>query len=138
LVIIVEHVPPMQYMPAAHAFAHEPQCIGSVETFTHAPLHTIEPVGQMHVPPRHTLPDGHAMPQTPQFIGSVVRSRQFPAPQKAEGAAHVRHTPAEQYCDAPHARPHIPQLFMSVWGSTHAVPHASDGAMHVHAPITHV
>jgi hypothetical protein len=55
---------------------HEPQCVGSASSDTHAPPQFIWPGGHVdeltHVPIAHVSPVAHAMPHAPQFDGSLV------------------------------------------------------------------
>jgi hypothetical protein len=44
-------VPDEQTVPLAHALVHEPQWLGSLCVFTHAPPHSIVPVPQAQDPP---------------------------------------------------------------------------------------
>jgi hypothetical protein len=51
------------------------------------------------------------------------------------------HVPAMQVLPAPQTRPHPPQLFGSLSGSTHVIPHMIRGGTHVvppHTPPVHV
>jgi hypothetical protein len=42
------HEPPVQLAPGAQAFPQAPQLFGSVFSSTHAPLHSVVPLGQVH------------------------------------------------------------------------------------------
>jgi hypothetical protein len=50
--------------------------VASDEVGTHAPLHTVVPVGQAHWPLLHEALVGHALPQPPQFFASDMESTQ--------------------------------------------------------------
>jgi hypothetical protein len=59
-----------------HRVVHDPQCVGSASSDTHAPPQFIWPAGHIdeltHVPIEHVSPVAHAMPHAPQFDGSLV------------------------------------------------------------------
>ena len=54
---------------------HAPQFIGSVVVETQAPLHRINPGGQLsvHTPPTQMRPAPQRLPQVPQFSRSVIK-----------------------------------------------------------------
>ncbi len=75
---VIRHMPPEHTRPAAHTFVHDPQCIGSLASSTHAPLHAVVPPVHVQVPPAHTEPAAHVVPQPPQLSLLEVRSTQVP------------------------------------------------------------
>jgi hypothetical protein len=68
--VATEHVAIPFGMPV-HAFAHEPQCIGSVSRSTHEPLHAVSPFvhDAAHVPFEQTRSSAQAKasPHPPQW-----------------------------------------------------------------------
>jgi hypothetical protein len=65
------HRPPMHDSPAAQAFPHMPQFLGSELRLKQTPLQLVVPPGQVHAPFRHCWPVEQVRPQAPQFVGSL-------------------------------------------------------------------
>jgi hypothetical protein len=59
---------------ALQVVPHAPQLFGSVCSFTHAPLHTVSPLGHAQLPLWQVPPVSHVVPQAPQLFGSVCSS----------------------------------------------------------------
>lgn len=108
------HTPLPHNKPGAHAFEHIPQYSGFELRFTHAPLQSVNPSGQLAA---HTLfaqagvePE-HVVLHAPQWFGSLVRSTHV-SPHIVCPGGHA-HVPLSHACDAPHLWPHEPQLSRS-------------------------
>jgi hypothetical protein len=104
--------------------------------------HAAEFVAELHTPPEHiVLPEGqlaaHSPPlQTPvagQTAQVVPQCASFDAwhepPHKTSPDAHT-HDPFSQVVPVPQVVPHVPQFWLSVAVSTHAVPHAVRPVLH--------
>lgn len=73
--------PATQSNPAAHAFAHVPQCEGSLVRSTQLAPHCVLPPLQpdvVHAPFEHASPFGHLFPQAPQLKLSMSVFVQMP------------------------------------------------------------
>ncbi len=82
-------------------------------------------------------PAPQALPQLPQLFTSKPVLVQEPLQLVRKPAHMVTQLPNWQAWFAPHARPHAPQLFRSVWRRTHWLPHRVKPAAQVQAPPTH-
>ncbi len=74
------HAPTLHTSPAAQVVPHAPQLRGSTCRFTHVPLQSDCPVGQIarQAPAEQVCPVAHEVPQRPQLRGSVRRSVHVP------------------------------------------------------------
>jgi hypothetical protein len=99
------HVPPEQVCPFAHLLLHAPQLLKSVDSSTQVPVWVPLLVPQRLVPPAHEVPQNPVTVQTPPPAQIGV------------------HCPLTQFCPLAHWLLHEPQLFVSVWSSTHWLPH---------------
>jgi hypothetical protein len=106
--------------------------------FTHAPAHTVCPVGHTHWPDTHSPPVGHARPHMPQLFGSLAVLAQ-PFAHWTSGDVHTTavHTPLTHVDPAPHAWPQVPQLFGSSVMFTHAPAHTDNPGGHTQTPEKH-
>jgi hypothetical protein len=100
----------------------DPQFVGSVRTFTHAPSHIV-PFAPEHVhthsPPAHAWPAAHAAPHAPQFAGSVPTSTHAPPHAVAFAPEQVQtQAPLEQSWPGAQAWLHAPQFAGSIAGIT--------------------
>lgn len=121
------HCPDTHVASPAQRMPHAPQLAGSVETSAQPPfMQRIAPEPQVHTPIAHDPPGPQLIPQPPQFDASVAKLAQpfghatCPVPHPQTPAAHVAQ-----------ARPHDPQLVVSLRGSRHEPPHAINGAAHI-------
>jgi hypothetical protein len=126
---VIPHAPiahvAVPFAGTAHARPQPPQCAVEVLTFTHAPLQSVCPVGQLdtHAPAAHTRPPVQALPQRPQcaplarvsvsqplaaFMSQSAKLGRHSEPQRP--AAQV----AREFGGTGHALPHAPQLVGSV------------------------
>ncbi len=74
-------MPPLHAVPPVHFVPQPPQLFPSVEVFTHAPPHDVNPVGHplvVHAPRKHVEPVAQALPQLPQFVALDERSTHVP------------------------------------------------------------
>jgi hypothetical protein len=80
--------PAWHVWPVGHAVQLEPQCVESVIVVTHAPSHTLCPLGQAQTLRAHVWPVAHTVPQAPQLAAVRVRSTHA-LPQRVRFAAHA-------------------------------------------------
>lgn len=127
-----------------HARPQPPQ-FGSWVGATQALPHLMRPAVQLkpHCPEEQVAcpPEGavHAVPQAPQFNGSEPVATHWPL-QLVVPLGQLRvQRPLEQTLPAPQARPHAPQLALSVCLLTQALPHRERPALQLgaHCPPTH-
>jgi len=113
------HCPPLHCVLPVHARPQPPQLELSVFVVTHAFLHTVSsgPHIETHLPLEHRYPWSHTAPHVPQFCASAWRFAQDP-PQFVVPDGHA-HLPALHVADMTQATPQPPQLFVSVFVSTH-------------------
>lgn len=113
----VWQLPFMHEPPGPQLMPHPPQFVGSLAVFTHAPLQSCSPGGQVQAPLVQVWPGAHTLVQLPQCFGSVPVSTQalphwvFPGGQP--------HTPLVHARPGAHALPQVPQLAVLVFVSTH-------------------
>ena len=125
----VEHfdVPPV-VAPDVHDVPHMPQFSLSVFMSTHAPAHSVLPIGHwiahvpfahVHVPPPMIAPASlpQTLPHLPQFALSVFASTHT-APHFVDVAEHWQ-LPWTHVAPDGHALPHLPQFALSVFRSVH-------------------
>lgn len=109
-------MPPLQIVPQL------PQLALSVCSSTQVVPHTDWPAtGHAHAPAVHVCALEQTVPQAPQLSGSVAVSVQVPL--HTVWPVEQVQTPATQLVPPLHATPQPPQLALSVFGLTHAVPH---------------
>jgi len=94
----------------AHAFVHDPQCSGSVSSFTHALLQAVYGAVQLatHIPFSQTCP---VQTFPPQSIGLLFGSMHAP-PFRTSPGLHVQLEP-EHHSPPPHCMLQLPQRFGS-------------------------
>jgi len=130
-----EHTPAAQ-LPPEHTVPHELQWFTLVCRSTHAPEHSVRPVGHAHVPELHTCPARHTVEHVPQRFASVIKFTHPTVGQAISGAPHP-HVPPVQLMPAPHVTPHPPQFIESFAVSTHAPPQAVRPIGQPHIPAVH-
>jgi hypothetical protein len=86
-----------------HFVPQLPQLLTSVWRLTHAPLHTVWPVGHEQLPLTQDAPPGHAVEQLPQWLGSLDRSTHALPHMVCPDAQVLVHCPDEQTSPAAHA-----------------------------------
>jgi hypothetical protein len=116
------HPPYRHCVPdTVHAAAHAPQFCGSVFRSTHAPLHTVCPVGHAHTPAVHAPPVGQAV-QPPQWSALAMMSTHAPlVPHAPNPGAHVQ-APIQQDWSLGQIFPQPPQSCEFPVVSTHELP----------------
>jgi hypothetical protein len=151
------HVPPQAiWPPMAHAWqtpaAHRPelqtcpqvpQLSGSVAVAAQVPgLFPVLPQTTSvatvqfgpHTPALQAMPTAHLVPQAPQLSGSAMVSEQTPL--QASWPAGQTHWPDVQLAPRAQARPHVPQLAVSLERSAQPLPgQFTRPALQVHTPV---
>jgi hypothetical protein len=118
------HAPALQSEVApVHFVPHAPQLFGSFDVVAQRPPpQSFVPAPHTHLPPLHCWVALHAVAQSPQWSGADVTSTHALL-QFVRGAVQpAAHRPRSQACPL-HALPHPPQLFGSLFGSEHVLPH---------------
>jgi hypothetical protein len=54
--VLHTHAPELHVPPTPQLLPHIPQFVAFVSRFTHVPLQSVVPPGQLHVPPTHVIP----------------------------------------------------------------------------------
>ncbi len=124
--------------PMGHWSLHPPQFNGSAVVSTHPPPQSTVPAAQalVHAPSEQTRGATQALSHAPQLLGSL-RIWVHAPPLHPTPLFKQLHTPVWHEVPAPHAALHPPQLALSVFSSTHPVPHADWPAGQAHAPPEH-
>jgi hypothetical protein len=122
-------VPPLQVEPPVQTVQLVPQWAESVAEL-HAPSeHVVEPAGHIeaHAPLLQTWGDGHMAQLVPQC---VVSDATHAPPQETSPDAHT-HDPAWHVVPVPQVVPQVPQFWLSLVTSTHALAQIVWPATHV-------
>jgi len=132
-------MPALHVCPLLQAVPHAPQLSALLVRSTHAPEQAVSMVGAVahvaaHAPSEHTCPAAQAVPQLPQFAGSEFVSTQPMLPAHETRPAVQVQAPDWQVWLRVHACPHMPQLALSLCGSTHAPLHSIEPVVQAAAP----
>jgi hypothetical protein len=101
--------------------------------FTHRPLHTVKPPGQLHWALVQRWPPVHRMPQPPQLFSSELKLVHWP-PQEVKAVQFWRQLPPMHDCPAGQAVPQVPQFCGSVVVLVQTPVQLLSGAGHEHCP----
>jgi hypothetical protein len=139
----VVQTPLVQLWPLAQTCPHAPQLLGSLCTFAHTAVFTQASFTQISVPEQTTSPAAqatHACPHAPQFCVVFRLTQappQSPKPELQEATVHAPLTQAGVPFATLQTLPQAPQLLTSFIVFTHALPHETSPAGHVHTPLAH-
>ena len=133
---VSEHAqaPATQLCAEEHAVPQPPQLPRSVAVLTHAPLHSVRPLGHTQRPPAHVVLEGQRLPQAPQLALSLAVSTHAPLHDVVPDG-HTQRPPLHPVPEGQRV-PQAPQLFESVEVLTQAVPHAVVPVGHAQRPET--